>query len=651
MKEGCHDGGGAVTVAPAAQRMALIGSPNAGKTSIFNSLTGLHARTGNYPGVTVGRSIGSFRSGGSQFLVEDLPGTYSLDPISPDEKIVTDLLNGRIEEIRPPDALMIVVDATTLRRSLRFVAQVLNLHKPSCVVVTLTDELMRRSGRIDIDGLSRALGVPVVQVIGNRGVGIQELRKRLVDWQNWPLPPMEAPRDPAELESWTDSILEAGDYRPAHSDRVTERIDSVLLHPVWGTLVFFGVMFSFFQIIFSFAAPLQGLVETLFGWLGSVVDDRVPIPWLAGLLGDAVIGGVGAVVVFVPQILLMFLLISLLEGVGYMCRAAFLMDLIMSKAGLEGRAFVALLSSFACAVPGIMATRTLPSAKDRIATMMGAPLMTCSARLPVYILLIGMLVSPDARIGPLQTQGLIMFCLYLLGAVSAMIAAWVVKKVQDRHGLLMPFYMEMPPYRVPTIRTIVLSMWESSKTFLRKCGTIILTTTILLWLLLNLPLHGTAELTAAGVNPADRAATTSYVMDHSAAAAIGRAVEPVFEPLGFDWRVNVGIVASLSARETFVATLGQIAAAENPESPASALNSMTYTDGPHVGERVFSPPTIAALLLFFVYALQCMSTVGVMRRETGTWKWPAIAFGYMFVLAWSTAWLAHTIVAAVTGVH
>ncbi|TFC02961.1 ferrous iron transporter B [Cryobacterium sp. MDB2-33-2] len=645
----CHGGPTGGTVVTGAPRTALVGSPNAGKTSIFNALTGLRAKTGNYPGVTVGRSVGVFRSGGQDFVVEDLPGTYGLEPVSPDEQIVTDLLQGRLTGVESPDALVVVIDATTLWRSLRLVSQVLRLHRPVCIAVTLTDELITRGGRLDIAGLERALGVPVVRVIGNRRIGIPELRTKIAGWRNWSVPVLDPPTDPAELEAWTESILLASEYRPAQPDKTTQRIDAVLLHPVWGTAIFIAVMVTFFQIIFSFAAPLQGLVETFFGWLAGLVDVFVPVPWLAGLLGDAIIGGVGAVVVFIPQIMLMFLLISLLEGVGYMCRAAFLMDRIMSRAGLEGRAFVALMSSFACAVPGIMATRTLPSAKDRIATMMGAPLMTCSARLPVYILLIGMLVSPESRIGPLQTQGVIMFCLYFLGAVSAMLAAWIVKTVQDRNGLLMPFYMEMPPYRVPTLRSICLTMWDSSRAFLRKCGTIVMLTTIVLWLLLNFPLHSTAELTASGVDVTDEGAVTSFVMDHSAAASIGRAVEPVFAPLGFDWRVNIGVVASLSARETFVATLGQIAAADDPDNPSAALSAMTYTDGAHAGDRVFTAPTIAALLVFFVYALQCMSTVSVMKRETGTWKWPAIAFGYMFVLAWSSAWIVQGIVALATG--
>ena len=352
--------------------------------------------------------------------------------------------------------------------------------------------------------------------------------------------------------------------------------------------------------------------------------------------------------VFLPQIVLLFLMISLLEGIGYMARAAFLMDRVMSKAGLEGRAFVALLSSVACAVPGIMATRTLPSARDRIATMMGAPLMTCSARLPVYVLLIGLVVPSGAGWGPMSAQGATMFGLYLVGALSAMVAAWVFSRLGRSSGPLLPFYMEIPPYRIPSARSVALSTLDAARTFLRKVGKIILVTTIVLWLLLNLPARSTADLQAAGVNPANHTAVSAYVIDHSFGAAVGHAVEPVFQPLGFDWRINIGVLASLSAREVFVATLGQVAAAETPDTPTNALRTMRVEEGPRAGELLFTPPVVAALLLFFLYALQCMSTIAVMRRESGTWRWPAIAFGYMFVLAWVMALAARLVVGAVT---
>ena len=644
-----HHGTSVSTVPDTLPRIALVGAPNAGKTSIFNGLTGVHAKTGNYPGVTVSRSVGTFQVGQTRTVVEDLPGTYGLDAISPDEKIVSDVLGGQAKDIGQPDAVIAVVDATTLQRSLRLLAQLLAMHRPVCVAVTLTDELTSRGGHIDIDALGRALGVPAVRVVGNRGIGIPELRQRALDWRSWPTPPIDPPTEPDELSAWVDSILASSDYRPPGQHGMTRRLDAVLLHPVFGTVLFLAIMFCFFQVIFTLAALLQDGISAFFGWLGGLVDDNVHIGWLHGLLGNALIGGVGNVLVFIPQILLMFLLISLLEGVGYMSRAAFLMDRLMARAGLEGRAFVALLSSLACAVPGIMSTRTLPSAKDRIATMMAAPLMTCSARLPVYILLTGLLIPRDAHAGPFGAQGLVMFGLYLLGAVSAMIAAWVFKRLTTRHSPLMPFYMEMPPYRIPTARSVLLTMWESSRTFLRKCGTIILATTAVLWVLLNVPQPSTAELAAAHVDTGDSTAVSAYVIDHSVAAKIGHGVEPVFAPLGFDWRVDVGVIASLSARESFVSTLGQVAAAQDPDDPSNALATMTYTDGPHKGQLVFSAATITALLLFFAYALQCMSTVSAMRRETGGWKWPGIAFSYLFVLAWVIAFLGHTVVTAVTG--
>jgi ferrous iron transport protein B len=325
------------------------------------------------------------------------------------------------------------------------------------------------------------------------------------------------------------------------------------------------------------------------------------------------------------------------------------MDRVMARAGLEGRAFVALLSSFACAIPGIMATRTLPSARDRIATMMAAPLITCSARLPVYLLLIGLLVDEEARVGPFGAQGLVMFGMYLLGAVSAMLAAWAFTKLGDRRGALMPFYLEMPPYRLPAPRSVLIAVGSSAGSFLRKCSTVIVATTVVLWLLLNLPLHSAADLRAAGVDTGDPVAVSAYTADHSYAAGLGRAVAPVFDPLGFDWRINVGVLSAQSARETFVATLGQVAAAEDPEDPAAALRGMTHLDGPRAGQPVFTPPTVAALLVYFAYAMQCMATVGVIRRETGTWRWPAVAFGYLTVTAWLMAYLARTITSLVTG--
>jgi len=630
-------------------------------------------------------------SGSSKMLVagsltiEDLPGAYSLDPISPDEEIVHDVLTGTSTTVSAPDALVIVVDATTLQRGMNFIAEALALDLPTCLVVTMTDELSRRTGRLNVAALGHALGIPAVRVIGHRGIGMPDLRAQLAQvatWQRTPLPP---PTDPDEITSWADSVLAAADYQPPQSDQITSAIDKVLLRPVPGTIVFFTIMFLFFQAIFTWAAPFQDAVENGFGALGTLVhgwlDESHPL--IAGLLGDGIIGGVGAVLTFIPQIIIMFLIISVLEGVGYMSRAAFLMDKVMSIAGLEGRAFVALLSSLACAIPGIMATRTLPSTKDRVATMLAAPLMTCSARLPVYVIMISLTVDGGAKVGPFGARGVVMFALYLLGAVSAMAAAWVVKQLTDRGNILLPFYMEMPPYRMPRVRTIAIMVWDACKGFLKKAGTIITLTTVILWALLNIPMRSDAQFEAFCASDTQCAAVsaavddpssstvkgddgevvtdpeelgklldaqkTSYTMDNSWAAKAGKVVQPVFEPLGFDWRINVATLSSLAARETFVATLGQIAAAEDPEEPTSHLSAMTYqhdTLTNKAGDQLFNPATVVAVLVFFVYALQCMATAGAMRRETGSWKWPVIAFTYMFVTAWVMAAATHAVVAA-----
>jgi len=408
-------------------------------------------------------------------------------------------------------------------------------------------------------------------------------------------------------------------------------------------------MALFFQVIFAVAAPLQEAIEVFFGWLAELVRAHIDINWLSGLLADGLIGGVGGVLVFLPQIALLFAMITLLEATGYMARVAFLMDRVMGRAGLEGRAFVAMLSSVACAVPGIMATRTLPSARDRLATMMTAPLMTCAARLPVYALLIGMLVSAETRIGPLGLQGLVMFGLYVLGAVAAMTAAWIFKHLLKGKGPELPFYMEMPSYRMPSPRELGRAVWDACASFVRRVGGIILIMSLLIWALLSLPAASTEQLTAAGVDPADEVAVAAYQLDNSAAAALGKTIQPIFEPLGFDWRITVGLLGAMGAREVFVATMGQVSSAENPDDPQASLEAMTWLSGPHAGDRLFTPSVVAALLIYFAFALQCTSTIATLRRESGSWKWPAIAFGYMTGLAWAAAWLVKQIVEVLLG--
>jgi ferrous iron transport protein B len=628
----CHDVEGSAVAVAGIRRVALVGSPNAGKTSVFNHLTGLHAKTGNYPGVTVGRSVGTTHVDGVAIAVEDLPGTYSLDPISPDEQVVTDLLAGKCAGIDPPDAIVLVADATTLRRSILLIGQVLRLDLPCLLALTMGDELASRGGRIDTAALSTALGIPVTAVVAHHGSGIGDVRAQLASFARWQRPPVLPPTGQDDIDTWGQSVLDAADYVVPQPDRRTQRIDRVLLHPLWGTVIFFAVMFYFFQVLFTAAAPLRDGIGNALTWLGGQVADHVGNPVLRGLLSQGLIGGVGTVLQFIPQIVLLFCLLAFLESVGYMSRAAFLMDRVMAKTGLEGRAFVAMLSSFACAIPGIMATRTLPSSRDRIATIVTAPLMTCSARLPVYTLLIGLLVAPHTRWWGLSAQGVTMFLLYLGGGLSALVAALLVKSTILR-GDLLPFTMELPPYRMPSPQAMLAAMWSAARVFLRKAGTIILATSLVLWVLLNLPVR---ETHTRGMSTTD---ATAFVMNHSYAADIGRAVEPVFAPLGFDWRTDIALVGSLSAREVFVSTLGQVAAASDPEAPRQALAAMTDDRG----HRIFTAPTVIALMVYFMFALQCMSTIAVMRRETNTWRWPAFAFSYMFILAWVMAFIARSI--------
>jgi len=623
--------------------VGLVGAPNAGKSSLFNQLTGLRAKTANYPGVTVTLTRGALRGTTEPVAVWDLPGTYSLSPVSPDEQIVTEHLSNGLSGLQRPDALVVVVDATTLPRSLPLVAEVLALEMPTVVALTMVDELRARGGDVNSTALGEALGVHVVEVVAHRGKGVSRLRSLLPQHQSWPMPVVAPPaiEDHDEIDAWASSVLAHVGYREPGPAGLTRRLDAVLLHPVAGLIVFAVVMFLFFQLIFVVATPLMEVIESAFTSLGS----WVAAPLGSSLLGDfvrtAVFGGIGGVLVFLPQIALLFAALALMESTGYLARVAVIVDRVMAATGLDGRAFVAMLSSVACAIPGIMATRTMPSSRARLATIMAAPLMTCSARLPVYLLLVGLLVPADATWGPFGLQGLTLFLLYLAGGLSALVAAWAFRATALRSGDL-PFYLELPPFRWPTARGVVTVIWVPVRTFLYKVGTIILLATTILWVLLSFPARPTET---AGMTQAQ---ASSYVLDHSFAASIGRALEPVFDPMGFTWQINVGLVSAMAARETFVSTMGQVVAAQDPEDPAASLQQMTYEQGSEAGQAVFTPPVIVALLVWFVYAMQCVSTLAVMRRETNSWRWPATAFGYLTITAWILAFLAHQVTVMVT---
>lgn len=622
--------------------IALLGSPNCGKSTLFNRLTGLSAHTGNYPGVTVTRTRGTAKLSTGTVSLTDLPGTYSLSPASPDEQVVVDHLAGNIDGETVPDGLLLIADSTTLRRSLALHAQALSLGIPVALVLTMVDELRAGGGDVDVPRLSQALGIPVVEVVAHKGCGIEDVRELLGNWQSWQVPLIPPPAEASERTAWIDSILATSDWHAPRVNQLTRGVDRWLLHPVWGSLIFTAVMFLFFQVIFTVAAPIQDWIEGIFTSWGETAAEHISNPVLADFVGTALIGGVGGVLVFTPQIFLLYLLISLLEAVGYMSRAAFLMDRVMAVSGLDGRAFVAMLSSMACAVPGIMATRTMPSSRDRIATIISAPLMTCSARLPIYVLLISLLVPSGTWWGPFNAQGAVLFGMYLLGGLAAMGAAGIFKATILRRGTL-PFYLEMPPYRVPTLRELARAVWTPVWMFVRKAGTIILITTTVLWALMSFPAH--TEETAQ----MDDAEASAYVLDHSYAAGLGKAIEPIFAPLGFDWRVDIGLIGSFAAREVFVSTMGQVVAAEDVEDPAEGLEAMTYTHGPHEGQQVMTAPTIVALMVFYAFAMQCASTLAVMFRETNSWKWPLFTTGYMLVLAWVGAFVARWLTILVMG--
>jgi ferrous iron transport protein B len=624
-----------VSEAAPALRFGLLGSPNSGKTTLFNALTGLRARVGNYPGVTVERREGDAEIEGRRVVVIDLPGTYSLDPISPDEAVVARLLAGEVPGVAPPDALVAIADACTLSRSLLFVGQVLRLGRPTCLVVTMLDELHARGGRLDLDALSAALGVPVVGVVGHRGLGIDGLRRLIGHPDRWSRPPVPPPADALSRAGWAESVTQRALEREPRPDGRTAAIDRVVLHPVLGTLLFAAVMVLFFQLIFAWAEPAMNAIDGAIGAAQDALRAALPRGLLVEFLSDGLLAGVGSVIVFLPQIVILFSVLYLLEDLGYMARAAFVVDRLMGRIGLEGRAFVALLSSYACAVPGIMATRTIPSPRDRLVTILVAPLMTCSARLPVYALLIGAFVPARRVWGPIGLQGLVLLGLYVLGASGAIVAAALLKRTLLR-GEGLPFYLELPPYRVPPLRLLARQVWGAARAFLRRAGTIILAVSVVLWVLLSFP-RGAPP---AGLSEADAA---RWRVEQSLAGRVGHAIEPALAPLGFDWKIGVGLVASLAAREVIVATLAQIYAIAG-EDEGSLRSALRADRDPRSGQLVFTPPTVAALLVFFVFALQCMSTLAVMRRETNSWRWPAFAFAYLLALAYGASFATHRLV-------
>jgi ferrous iron transport protein B len=603
--------------------VALVGPPNSGKSTLFNRLTGLRQKVANYPGVTVEQRRGRMPPG-SRRPVEllDLPGTYTLDPRSDDERIATDVLTGQMPGQPRPDAILLVLDATHLARHLTLAAPVLALGVPTLVVLNMADDLERRGGTVDTAALATELGTPVALASAATGEGLDPIRRFLSGHLGVPssiaLPVLQSL--PACRE-WAGKLTDASAYRSPAPPIWSHRLDAVTLHPFVGPLLFFAVILGVFQALFSVAAPLSDLIEAGISaatvWLGGFV------PAGAGrdLLLQGVLSGVGSVLVFLPQIVVLFMLIGVLEDSGYLARAALIADRTLAKVGLQGKSFIPLLSAHACAVPAVMAARTIENRRDRLATILIAPFMTCAARLPVYTLIIAAFL-PNTPIIPrvIGTRAVALLGLYLLGFIAALATARLLKSTILRSERA-SFMMELPPWRWPTMRALGFRLLDRSKAFLFRVGTVILAASVALWLLAHLPRTG-------GVSPS---------LENSIAGTVGRAIEPAIAPLGFDWRIGIGLITSLAGREVIVGTLGTIHGIEGDESSQGLQAALRHN---------LTPGGAVALLVFFAFAMQCVSTVAVVRRETGGWKLPALQFGYMLFLAWTVAYVANVAVTA-----
>ena len=608
----------------AVPRIALVGNPNCGKTALFNLLTGSRQKVANYAGVTVERKEGRLHApSGRHYAVLDLPGAYSLNAASLDEAVTRDLIRGFYPGEAAPDLLVCVVDATNLRLHLRFVLELRALGKPMLVALNMADAAKRRGIGIDVEALQRELGVPVVETVAVRHDGARALVQQLdathgiVHEPRTQLPEHTGDA-PADLHEETRRLLALTVTMPRRTAAIDDALDRWLLHPLFGLLALAAVMFLIFQAVYAWATPMMDAIEAATVWLGGAVGGAMADGPLKGLLVDGVIAGLGGVVVFLPQILVLFAFILALEESGYLPRAAFLLDRMMAGAGLSGRSFIPLLSSFACAVPGIMSTRSIQDPRDRLATILVAPLMTCSARLPVYALLIGAFI-PAREVGWFNLQGLVLFGLYVAAILSALVVAWVMKKWRRDKGEH-PLLLELPSYRVPQLRDLAIGLWERAMIFLKRVGGIILALTILLWFLLNIP---------AGVG-----------IEDSLAGRIGRWLSVVFEPLGFDWRISIALVPTMAAREVMVSSLATVYAVEaaSDEAAGEVLRGLVAQD--------WSVATGLSLLVWFIYAPQCISTLATIRRETHSWKQTAFATGYLFALAYLASFATYRIAVA-----
>ncbi len=612
--------------------VALVGPPNAGKTTFFNQLTGLRQKVANYPGVTVEKHVGRVEVDDTRVELLDLPGVNGFSGRSLDERVTMDALAGTIEGMRRPDAVVLIVDATRLETQLMLAEPVLEEGLPTLLVLNVIDEFEARNGRIDDEVLAEELGVEVVRTSARTGRGLDRVRTFLVETSRHPRWESPLGHSPAGSEAAVtlpmidvlsarrrrirDALQKAGYIAPAMSG-LTEKLDGVFLHRVAGPLIFLAVVLLVFQAIFTWAVPLMDGVEGLIGLTGGWVAGALPQGLLRSLLVDGVWAGVGSVVVFLPQILILFFFLGILEDTGYMARAAVIADRSMERVGLQGRAFLPLLSGYACAVPAILAARTVENERDRLATIFVTPFMTCSARLPVYALLIAAFIPDRAVLGPfLGARALTLLGLYALGIAAAVGTAFLLRRTFLK-GKGSDFLMELPPYRLPSMKSVLFRLWDRSWIFLKRAGTIIFTVTVVLWGLTQVP-------RIDGAPPTVR---------DSALGQAGQLIEPVIAPLGFDWRVGVGIVSSLAAREVIVGSLGTIYGVEDAGEDSFELQDAL--------QGAMSTEAAVALLIFYVFALMCLSTTAVMKRETAGWKWPIFQFAYMLVLAYGGAWVAY----------
>jgi ferrous iron transport protein B len=686
------------------RHIALVGNPNAGKTTVFNALTGLRQKVGNYPGVTVEKKEGRILfPHGKEGSLLDLPGTYSLNATSPDEQIVTDVLLGLAPETPIPQMVVCVVDASNIERGLYLVSQIIDRRFPLVVALNMTDVAAKQGIVVHPSILERELGVRVIPMVARREEGLDELKQAILATRTdtgkarqWRLPePVRreceelagllqdrhrlaetdafheamalltadsalidridrfAPellqhvrRDHQKLDflgidrssvffvsrsEWIRGVCAQAVTRTFHPGvTLSDKIDRIVTHRVWGIGIFMVIMAVLFQAIFSWAEIPMALINDGFDWLGGVVAGFVPPGDLQDLLIRGGLAGVAAVVTFLPQILFLFLFLGFLEDSGYMARAAFIMDRLMGKVGLHGKSFIPLLSSFACAIPGIMATRTIDNPKDRLATMLVAPLMSCSARLPVYALMIAAFVPAGKLLGFFSFAGITLLSMYLLGLVAALSMAWLFKKTLLR-GTPPSFLMELPPYKLPSLKSVFYQVWERAASFLKRAGTIILGASILLWFLASYPRLDHA--------------TPAQQLEYSFAGRAGHMIEPVIKPLGFDWKIGIGLVSSLLQREVFVSTMGTIYNLQNgansDDGSVSLRNHMSQDRDPATGLPTFTILTAICVMVYYVLAMQCLSTVAVMRRETNGWKWPVFQIGYMTALAYGVTLIVY----------